>query len=131
MLKYLPASKRAFIVDKDEPITFQIMLMYKIIESQISANPDWTIISHDRLCIAPHQMYSQYFEDLGLAWSNNTDKKIDSLNKTGTGFAPKRISSQQPSKWKKEMSDGERTNIQRWTDWFGLDQFFKHYIDIE
>jgi hypothetical protein len=122
--------KRAFMVEKDEPIVFQIMLMYKIIESQISAHPEWTLISHDRLCMVPHVGYRQAFESLGLEWSNETDIRIDALNKSGKGFDPKRVSDQQPFKWKSEINSGEQTMIEKWIDVFGLNSFFQTYIDL-
>lgn len=131
MLQYIPQQRRTFMIEQYEQIVFQIMLMYKIIESQLPAHPEWTLISHDRLCMAPHDGYNRLFGILQLAWSRHTDEKIDSLNETGKGFAPKRISNQQPFKWKKEISDSEQSNIRRWVDSFDLHHFFKQYVDLE
>jgi hypothetical protein len=130
-LLYLPELRQAFMVEKEDPIAFQIMLMYKIIENQISAHPEWTLISHDRLCMSPHEGYNRVFDRLGLIWSVDTDAKINTLNESGKGFSPKRISSQQPTKWRSETSDSERSSLQRWIDRFDLNHFFQQHVDLE
>jgi len=119
MPRYLPKESLPLLPEPMDPVFFQIMLMYKIIEQQIEAHPKWVLVSHDRLCITPQESYQHMFGKLGLAWSDNTHQKIDSLNRPGAGFAIRRVSSQQPAKWKAELSVTERMNIERWRDWFG------------
>lgn len=130
-LKYMPSWDNMLMTGKEDVLAYQIMLIYKIIEEQVSRHPEWMLISHDRLCMTPHESYNHAFVDLGLHWSSDTDIKIDELNKTGNGFTPKRISSQQPSKWKAEMSPSEKSIIQNWIDKFELNHFFQQYIDLD
>jgi hypothetical protein len=130
--QYLPGPKRFPIIHAEENIVYQIMLMYKIIQSQLTAHPEWTLVSHDKLCLAPHEGYVRMFNDLGLTWSVNTNKKIESLNgSSGKGFTPKRIASQQPTQWKKEIASADQSMIQTWMDRFELRSFFQQYVNIE
>ncbi len=130
-LKYMPDPKKMLMAEKEDAVAFQIMLMYKIIEKQISSHPEWLLISHDRLCITPNESYHSIFGSLNLNWSDSTENKINSLNTTGGSFAPKRISSQQPSKWKSEMGASERTIIHKWIDQFELQNFLQTHISLD
>ena len=65
-LQYLPDWKDTLIPSQEDAIACQIMLMYKIIEAQASVHPEWIIVSHDRLCITPHEGFRSIFAD--LAW---------------------------------------------------------------
>ena len=107
------------------------MLMYKIIESQLALHPEWTLISHDRLCMVPHDGYNRLFSDLNFEWSADTEGRINALNGAGEGFAPKRISSQQPSRWKDEIPSSEQASIRNWVDRFELAHFFQEYVDLQ
>jgi hypothetical protein len=129
--QYLPNAKQAFMSEREDAVVFQIMLMYKIIEKQIAMHPEWMLISHDRLCMMPNEGYRPAFDSLGLNWSENTDERIYSLNQTGGGFTPKRIASQQPSKWRSEMDASERAAVQRWIDYFELQDFLKTHITLD
>jgi hypothetical protein len=66
-----------------------------------------------------------------LAWSESTDHKIESLNKPGNGFKPKRVSQNEPFKWKSELMADEQNTINYWMDAFGLNDFFNSYINVE
>jgi len=131
IVETLPDLERVLIPEQESHIAFQIMLMYKIIEKHIMLHPEWTLISHDRLCLAPQDGYNQIFSKLNLNWSAWTEQKINELNKEGKGFKPKRVSNLEPLKWKSELTVEERKMIDRWIDIFGLSEFFREYINIE
>lgn len=129
-LNFMPKSNRSFMTSRKEPIAFQIALMYKIIEKQILSHPEWMMISHDRLCIAPQEGYRRIFEKQELVWGGATDMTIESLNKSGKGFAPKRVADQQPFKWKTELSVDEQAMIDKWTNVFELKDFYQTHISL-
>jgi hypothetical protein len=131
ILELLPDLERVFIPEQESYIAFQIMLMYKIIEKQITIHPEWTLISHDRLCLAPQDGYHHVFSKLNLIWSGETEQKINALNKQGKGFEPKRVSILEPAKWKSEMSVDEQKMIDRWINIFGLCEFFQEHVNLE
>lgn len=128
--KFIPNFRRLQLPEAGDAIAFQIMLMYKIIESQLTAHPEWTLVSHDRLCITPHQGYQNLFNRLHLVWSDRTRDKIDALNQDGKDFNPRRVSSQEPIKWKREMTSTDQDVIQRWIDRFDLHNFLERFISI-
>ncbi len=127
-LQYLPEMRQTLMLEQKDAMAFQIMLMYKIIESQVARHPEWILISHDRLCITPQEGYRDVFNRLDLRWSARTDMKIDALNTAGKGFDPKRISKQQPTKWKSEMTLDEQAIIERWIQRFDLSDFFREFV---
>lgn len=129
--EYIPETARTLMPREEDSVAFQIMLMYKIIESQLARHPEWTPISHDRLCVTPHEGYGRLFSQLGLIWSTSTDERIDSLNKPGKGFDPSRISKQQPFKWKSELTSGELASIDDWIERFDLATFFRDRVNLE
>ncbi|MCZ2126846.1 MAG: sulfotransferase [Anaerolineales bacterium] len=120
-------SARSRIEEQNEPIAYQIALMYKMLEKQMSVHPQWEYVSHDRLCIEPLQGYRRIFENQNLSWEG-VETKIASLNQSGKDFAPKRVSAQEPFKWKAEISAEEKTMIDKWTDIFELNDFYQTYI---
>ena len=97
----------------------------------MSAHPEWMVVSHDRLCVSPHEDYRAIFDQLGLKWSENTNQKIDELNKPGKGFAPQRIAQDQPHKWKTELTVPEQDAVTRWIEAFKLTAFFENHVDIK
>ncbi len=129
---YIPhLGQTTFTPNPEDLMAFQIMLIYKVIESQIAKHPEWMLVSHDRLCVSPHKDYRAIFDELGLKWSETTDKKIDELNKPGKGFDPKRISQDQPHKWKTELTLCEQETITRWSTIFNLNDFFQEHVNLK
>jgi hypothetical protein len=130
-LQYLPAPSETRMLEHRDAMAFQIMLMYKIIESQVSRHPEWMLLSHDRLCMNPQEGYRNVFGKLDLSWSARTDMKIDALNIPGKGFDAKRVSKQQPTKWKTEVSAEEQAIIEGWIQRFELNGFFEDFVNLE
>ncbi len=130
-LKYISKSADISMPRLEDPVAFQIMFIYKIIQTQLGRHPDWKLISHDRLCITPYEDYKHIFDELGLLWSDKTNDRIDSLNRPGKGFAPSRISKQQPFKWKSELITTDRKAIEDWIDRFELRTFFREQVNLE
>ena len=126
-----PEPSRLIMQTQEDLVASQIMCMYKIMECQFARHPDWILVSHDRFCVTPHQGYSRIFEELDLAWSKTTDRKIATLNKPGKDFDPRRVAKEQPNKWKSELSEADQTTIRHWIDIFGLNDFFREYVTLD
>lgn len=124
---YIPSVK-SFILKNEDYISYQICLMYKILEAQILRNPKWILISHDRLCFTPNEIFGSVYNELELDWAEDVDQKINKLNLDGKGFSPRRISRLQPTKWQSELSIGEKQSIEQWVNHFELDEFINQYI---
>ena len=129
--QYLPTGSRVARPEPVDQMAFQIMLMYRIIERQCGAHPEWTLLSHDRLCIAPEPGYGSVFRMLGLHWTGDTDRKISELGGAGERFSPRRIAAQEPSKWKGELTPEEQHSIEHWIDAFDLSDFFEENVYIQ
>ena len=128
---FFPEEENILPKSQEENIAFQIMLMYKIIEQHLIQNPEWFFVSHDRLCILPHDGFQQIFDKLNFDWSHKTITKINASNENGVGFYPKRVTNQQPFRWKSELNFMEQKMISRLIDVFNLKSFFREKVDIE
>lgn len=117
--------------DLTEQAIFQILLVYSILSDQISENTHWHFISHDRLCEEPTTLFHSLYSELGLAWSDEVEALISGLNASGDGFTPKRISKDQPQKWRKELSQKEQTLIEFWVKELRLTNFLENRVVSE
>lgn len=129
--KYIPKTVNTLMPQLEDPVAFQIMFIYKIIQTQLGRHPNWRLISHDRLCITPYEDYKSLFDTLGLIWSDATNERLDSLNKPGKGFTPARVSKQEPFRWKSELTAADRKAIDDWIDRFELRTFFREQVNLE
>jgi hypothetical protein len=118
-----------FQPEPEDHLAFQIMCMYKIMQTQVGAHPDWMLVSHDRLCLAPEQGYSSMFEDLHIPWSSRSAERVEALNRPGDNFVPSRVSTEEPGKWKSDLTQKEEAAIQRWTDAFELGPWFDENVN--
>lgn len=112
-------------------MAFQIALNFRYIADQFKNsgnNPQLQFLSHDRLCAKPIEMFYELIKNVGLEWSDKIESKIVDSNKSGRGFTAKRLTKDQPSKWKDELTKKEKLTIEFWMREFGLDDFIHSYI---
>jgi hypothetical protein len=112
-------------------MAFQIALNYRYIAEQLKNNQNnsqWQFLSHDRLCSNPIEIFHQLVNDLGLKWSDKVEARIVDSNTSGSGFTAKRVSKEQPFKWKDELTKKEQSTIEFWMREFDLDDFIHDYI---
>jgi hypothetical protein len=116
------------IRDEEEHRIIQMGLMLKILAVQLSNHSDWIVISHDRFCLSPKEMYRDLFHKLRLSWHQGAEEKIDALNESGSGFVPFRLTHMQPTKWHSELTAVEQALIAKWVEAFELTGFFNEYV---
>lgn len=124
---YIPKDKLLSMGYEDH-IAFQIILFYKVMQTQMPHHPEWVIISHDRLCFNPYERFKEIFDQFNLAWTDDIALKIEAHNKQGAGFDPTRITKLQPFKWQDELSQDETRMIEHWIRQFELDGFLSEYV---
>lgn len=112
----------------NEEAIFQILLIYKVLANQLHENGHWYFVSHDRLCFNPLEEYQALYAHLGLRLGAKVEEKLDNLNTSGGDFVPKRISRDQPMKWKKELAQKEVDLIEFWMTELGVKKFIENYV---
>lgn len=125
---YISESSLLRVGSYEDYIAFQIMLFYKVMETQLARHPEWVVISHDRLCINPYDRFKDVFAQLGLTWTDDIVLKIEAHNKQGSGFVPARITKLQPFKWRDELTQDEQNTVNKWINDFELTNFLKEYV---
>ena len=96
--------------------------VYYVILEQKKHHPDWIVVQHEHLCQEPIKEYKQLFDKLDLRWTRRTDKllKVSTTEDSGRAYLPKRISSQEPDKWKKELESWQVDRVRRSIKPFGI-----------
>ena len=86
---------------------------YNVILQQQKRHPDWIVVKHEDLCQEPEKMFRRLFETLNLRWTHRTDKVLyaSTSENSGKTYVPKRISSQEPHKWKSELTSQQIDQI--------------------
>lgn len=113
---------------EDDEIAFQIALAYAVIAAEVPAHPEWTLLSHDRLCVAAEPGFAQLFRDLGLSWGSAPATRLAALDREGSGYEARRRTSEQPGKWRGELSGAQSALIDGWMDAFGVREFARERI---
>ncbi len=102
----------------EEGMIEQIMLLTKVSLEQIKRHPDWYAVSHDRLCLSPGSEFRRLFEAASLEWTSESDERLQSSNRPGSGFSTDRVTADQPFVWRKELGRKEvsalQSAIDRW-----------------
>lgn len=104
---------------------FQIAAMYRVMADQLERHPQWIVVSHDELCRVPREGMKALYAAVGLEWGDAAERRLASLNRPGSGFQPRRVTADQPTKWRTELSAEEVATIRRWTEQFGLEHVFE------
>lgn len=111
-----------------EESIFQILIVYKLLATQLQENSHWYFVSHDKLCFDPIEEFKKLYNNVHLTMDSKVEQKLDSLNTSGGGFIPKRISKDQPMKWKNELPADEIKLIEYWIQKLELEQFIGQNI---
>ncbi len=106
----------------------QILVAYRILAERLPHHPEWVVISHDRLCMAP-TLWRELFERLSLPWGEPVESRLADLDRPGEGFIPKRITRSQPFKWQQELTSEEQAMIAREIRHFDLDAWMERYVN--
>jgi hypothetical protein len=69
-----------------------------------SAHRDWIVVDHEDLCVEPVEKFRRLAGDLGLQWTDECQRYLESSNRPGEGFDTKRVSSELSGKWKTALS---------------------------
>ncbi|MEM8598302.1 MAG: sulfotransferase [Bacteroidota bacterium] len=89
---------------------------------QHERHPDWIVVQHETLCVEPEQAYRTLFEDLDLRWTQAIRQQLagDTTVASDRPYALKRVSEQEPGKWRDELTEDQAEQVLRFARPFEL-----------
>ena len=72
-----------------------------------SRHPQWIIVSHDDVCVDPMSKFRVVFDRLGLGFGDRAGGYISESNRPGEGFRTARLTSEQPTKWRDQLTEND------------------------
>jgi hypothetical protein len=93
-------------------IAWEVGLLTSALEAIIERNPDYVVAGHESLCVEPVSQFKRLYRDVGLRWSRTAEEFLERSNRPGTGYAPKRITSEQPERWRRRLTPEQVEEIQ-------------------
>ncbi len=102
-------------------IAWVVGLLTHVLGEAAARHPEWHVVTHEDLCADPSVRMRAVFDLVGLPWAAEVERFLAENNKAGEGLQPVRVTSEQPDRWRKRLSDGEVTDIER-----TLSQFPRH-----
>ena len=69
-------------------------------EHRIARN-NGVIVRHESYCVNPEVRFRELAESLRLTWSDEASALLRDSDREGTGFAPERITAEQPYRWQR------------------------------
>lgn len=100
------------------------LCLYRIQTAYIDRNPEWIVVTHEELSIAPIERFRAIYEALGLRWSHGVEDELirltDSRNPTeapdGVTHALQRDSRHLTNLWREKLDPDDVRHIRRVTE---------------
>lgn len=84
-----------------------IGLLHSALVDAARLHPDWLVLSHETLCVRPHDAFSEAAATLGLDWGPTVDELLEDLNRPGTGYETTRVASELADAWRSRLAPAE------------------------
>ena len=83
--------------------------IYKVMLQQAERHPDWIVVTHESLSADPEGAFRRLFGQLGVRWTSKTSRVLEETSsKHSTGlYVTVRVSTDEPDKWRSELSEGQ------------------------
>jgi hypothetical protein len=92
---------------------WQLGLLLSALEQAADRHPEWTVVSHDHLCVDPEAAFEALTARLGLPWTEGTADFLRQGNRPGRGFETAREASNLPESWRRRLGPGEIEELKR------------------
>lgn len=99
--------------DPIEKMSWRIGLLIAALEEAVSRHPEWHVRTHEQLCIDSVATFRTLFADLGLEWSEATEKFLVDNDTPGEGFTTKRVASELSGSWQRRLDEGQLATLRR------------------
>jgi hypothetical protein len=99
-------------------IAWQVGLLTHVLGDAVDGHPEWRMVTHEDLCREPVTGMRDTFDSLGLAWTDDVERFLNESNRPGEGLEPTRVTTEQPHRWRKRLTDAEVEEIEGVLDRF-------------
>ncbi|MGB7443736.1 MAG: sulfotransferase [Coleofasciculaceae cyanobacterium] len=101
---------------------------YYVMLQQQLRYPDWILVKHEDFCFEPVQESKKLFAQLNLTWTTKTDQVLSQSTRQHSGkpYQPQRVSSQEPDKWKSQLTPQQIEQVRQFVQPFGI----PYYSDL-
>jgi hypothetical protein len=106
--------------DHLEQMIWQIGALTLALELAAANHPEWSLRTHEQLCLDPIEEFRELYADLGLRWSERTESFLVEHDKPGKGFRTQRVAGQLPDAWKQRLTADQIGELARVLSWFPL-----------
>lgn len=101
-----------------EATTWAICALSVLLLEQADRHASWVVSSHEQACVDPARHLLGLLEGLRLEGDAAVAETLADLNRPGSGFETKRLTAEEPSRWRKRLSAEEAA-----TAWAVVDRF--------
>ncbi|MGO8873815.1 MAG: hypothetical protein ACLQPH_20915, partial [Acidimicrobiales bacterium] len=90
--------------DPLERLVWLIGVLTLALEAAVDRHPEWSVRTHESLCVEPADQFRRLFAELGLAWNDDAERYLVANNRPGEGFPTQRVASDQADGWKTRLT---------------------------
>jgi hypothetical protein len=118
LMDFFSAEDRDWIAGLEGPVARMAAafgIVYKIVGDQLKSHPEWTLIHHETLCRDPRGSFRRLCQPLGLSFNRRIEQFLNNSTGTRDGalYSLQRVSSEEPDKWKVELSEDQIETVAR------------------
>ena len=99
--------------DPVERMSWRIALLLAALEESLARNPTWHVRTHEQLCTDPVATFRALFDDLGLEWSDATERYLVENDALGEGFTVRRVAAEVVDSWQDRLDDDQLATLRR------------------
>jgi hypothetical protein len=94
-----------------ERLAWEMGVLMSALEAGARRNPEWLVVQHEDVCIDPQTRFMQICTEVGLEWSERAERFLNETNQPGTGYVVRRITGDQPDRWRSRLDDQQAAEI--------------------
>jgi hypothetical protein len=99
----------------DDPQLVQQAYYFGVLASGLreatQRHPEWTVTSHDALCVDSNTRFAALATALGLEWGDEARSFLDASNEEGGGYRTQRRTEEQPERWRERLVEQQVATI--------------------
>jgi hypothetical protein len=74
-------------------------------------HPSWRLVSHEQQSLNPVAAFHDLFDQLELSWTDNVERALIASDRSGSGFATNRRSSEEARRWQSRLTPADEEEI--------------------
>jgi hypothetical protein len=77
------------------------------LQEAAARRPEWTVVSHDELCLDAADGFARLADRLGLEWGPDAARFVTESDTAGAGYRTERRTVEQPDRWRERLDDDQ------------------------